>query len=171
MLDPEVEIALFGGITAVAVALSASVQTLIAGWQAQRRQRDDWARQDLVVQRTEKAASDLLESNKQIAIQAQNFSTAAISASMDVAVKLNDVKEVVISTKELAVTTHALVNSNLTFSQQQVFDGLLREMILLRRLPNVTDEEIEQQQARINEQRTILNDRASATDFMLSKSE
>lgn len=103
-------------IAAIAAMMSPALLAFLSNNARRDEKREDYARQDKVAARAEKAASDLIASNKEVAEAAR---TAAIvtNGKLDV--------------------IHTLVNSNMTAAMQSELDAKLQNLALLREVSDL----------------------------------
>ena len=185
MMDPGVEIALIVSCGTCFGILGTSLsQTFIARLTSNDRHKErleDWNRQDAVAEKLLKqqeattaateatvlkaaeAARLLVESNKNFALHAAETAKILLASN-------NGIK------KDIAVV-HGLVNSALTTEKQAVYDGYVRELLLMQhmialdhdagRSPNESMlEAIENTHKRMSELKNELEDRAKETTVL-----
>jgi len=123
--------------TSIIVAVVSLVGVLAVGilapaWLLSRTERihhedreADWARQDQVAAKAEKAAADLAKSQKMIADKAAEAAELLLANNERVARTQQE-------TNGKLDVIHTLVNSNMTAAMQSEFDAVARELAMMR---------------------------------------
>jgi len=129
-------------LIAIIVAVSAIMQTILNSWQAKRRQKADWRRQDGVAEKAEETASLLLKTQKENIRRTDEVArVAAISANQ---------------THDQLSEIHGLVNSDMTKVLQADLDQTRVTLALLRKLGDPDMDLLHTTECRITELERVL---------------
>jgi hypothetical protein len=145
------------GVIVVLVALIAGVLgpcvlALLTGQQRRAEKKEDYARQDLVAAKAERAADRAREAAEAVAEQA--------AAAAELLLEQNHrVARTAEATQDQLKVIHGLVNSSLTSAMENELKALEGQLSLLRERPQAAVVQIAETAGKVDELRARLNDR------------